>query len=843
MPTEIVWSAWREIRFASRRLARNPGFLVIGTLLLALGIGSSTAIFGAIDAMLMEPFVPDEEQVFVLSERRPEDNDLVSEISLPHFHDWRSMTSSFAEMAAFGPSVGRSSLFFDDGEALEVETAGVSPTFFAALGVQPFLGRGFRIDEDELEAEHVAVLSHSLWQQGFAGNMDILGRRITLERNTREDYVVVGVMPRGFEFPSSTRLWTPLRKEEPFWPARGFQFLFAVGRLKPASTVEEARAELDSLIPRIYRANDLAVAADRRIRAVPIVDYVIGESTRPALLVILVAVAMLFFISCVNLAGLFLSRALARRKETAIRTALGASRARLAQSFLAEASLLAASGGVLGIVIARGMLTLLLATASGSVRRLEGASIDTRAFALALFVAVAAAVVVTLAPSLQSMRLSPAKALAGGQSGASRSTVRLRQAFVLAEVTLTTVLVVGAALFSGSYLALMHVDLGYEPERLLTFEVKGPTESYPSPDARRSLIARSMERLRAVPGVSEVGAVLVPPFGAGAFGWDLWWVAESQNPPWESMTRAHPETGEPLTFSHPSRSFMENNPRVNWEAVSGSYFSTMRIPLLRGRTFTDYDDLDAPRVVIVSESFAETVWPNDDPIGKRLITLGNRRDANRRTEWQEVVGVVGDARCRELTDARRDIYVPYGQSNFIPASLVLRNTGDSLSIVEGLRRAVAELDPNVRLVRLRTMSSVVGGELVPWRFQTTLITAFAFVALLLAVFGVFGTVSQSVGQRMRELDLRMVLGATRTDITRLIVGQGMRPVLFGLFAGLASAFLVARTLTANLYEVVPEDPVIYVIVGFVVIFVAAVACYVPARRATRMEPTSILRSE
>ncbi len=828
----------QEIRHALRWLSSTPGFSIAGVLLLGVGIGAATAIFSVVDAVLFEPLVLDEDRVYVLYERKPADEVPFSEISLPHFFDWRERTTSFEDMAAFTPTHSRYGLELDGGEHIEVLAAQVTPSFFQMLGVQPFLGRGFLPEEDLPESDHAVVLSYEAWRQIFEADEEVLGRRIRLEQRDR---AIVGVMPPGFEFPSGAKLWTPLRKEDPIWPSRGFSFLFAVGRLAPGVAVEAAAAELDALIPQLYRENDRAEAASRRVHAVPVLDYFLGDNTRSALRVLQGTVVMLLLIACANVSSLFLARGSLRRKEIAIRTALGASRRHVTRAILAETAVVALVGGGLGIFVAHTALESILALAPSGLPRLDQIGIDWPMLLFALSTAGAAAVLVAAGPAIGATRRSPAVAISDARGSVSTESVRLRQSFVFFEIAMTFVLVVASGLLIESFFNLKNTDLGYRTERLLLFDIKRPAGSYESVEESRSLIRRSIERVEGLSGVSRAGAVLVPPFAAGALGWDLWWVAESQNPPWDTVFRTHPETGEELDFSAPSLQFMEQNPRVNWEAISGGYFSAMAIPILSGRTFTGEDTENAPRVVIVSESFAEKLWPDRDPIGQHVITLGHRSE-NRRSEWQTVVGVVGDARYRELTGTRMDVYIPYQQSRFVPMALAVRAEGDPLAAATRVRLAIAEIDANLRVERVRTMQSVIDSELLPWRFNTTIVTVFALVALVLATLGVFGVVSQAVAGRAHEMGLRIALGASARDVLRLVLRRGMRPVLLGVAAGAGVAFSGAR-LQAHLYEIAPTDAAIYGVVTLVIVAAAGLASYLPARRASRLDPAVVLRSE
>lgn len=832
---------WQEIRHALRRLLSAGGFTVATVLLLGLGSGAATAIFSVVQAVLLKALIPGQDRVVVMHLRDPSADSPFTPISLPDFLDWRDATTSFEVLAAFGMSTSKVSLGLD-GKSLGARAVMVTPSFFDVVGQKPHLGRGFLPGEERPEAERVVVLSYGLWQQAFGGDEGILGTRITLDGG-REPYTIVGVMPPGFAFPNQVRIWIIARNESPI-DERGWSFLLTVGRLASGVTAEQARSEMALIDTRVLEETRKVVVVPRRIETVPVMDFFLGKNTRSSLWILEAAVGLLLLIACANVTGLFLARTASRHREVAIRIALGASRGQLVRAFLAEASLVSLAGGVLGVVLARAALTMIVALGPFSIPRLSEAKVDLFTLAFTVLVVGAAALLVGLVSVLVATRRPPAEALsAATRSSVSPGRSRLRQSFILFEVAVTALLLIGASLMINSLMRLMHADLGYRPEQLLLLRVDGPMDPVESPRAQRALMQDLMTRVEALGDVASVGTILRPPLREGRGGWDWWFVAESQGFGFVPYEEVDSDTGETLTYLDPPPEAFDQNPPINWQAVSGSYFRTMGIPLLRGRTFTENDTEDAPRVVIVGKSFAERLWPGEDAIGKRIISYGYRYDEDRRAEWQTVVGLVADARYQEIDRARLDVYVPYQQSPLVPGNLVVRTIGEPLAVIDSVSNIAKEIDPELQIGDVRTMETVIDRELMPWRFNTTLLTVFAGSAFFLAALGVFGLVAHSVTQRTHEIGLRMALGARAEDVLRLIVREGMRVVLAGLVGGLGLAYLSARVLSAYLYEVAPTDPATYLVVGLLITVVALLSCYFPARRAARLDPAVVLRAE
>lgn len=827
---------YREIRQAARQLLSVPSFTLPAVLLLGLGLGAAIAMFSVVHAVLLRPMVPEQDRVVVLFPQDSSNDRPFQEISPPEFRDWRDAATSFQELAAFGAGSDTFSLLLKHGRSVDFRGVSVTPSFFEAVGQSPLLGRGFENDDELPHAEPVLVLSHGLWREAFGEDSSVLGR--TLRLGARDVYTVVGVMPPGFDFPNQTRAWMVFQRGQQV-DNRGWQFLLTVGRLAPGVTIEEARAEMELVDERLLEETGRAELKGRRIEAVPILEFLLGASAPRVILILQAAVVLLLLVACVNVSGLCLARNASRHRELSVRAALGATRARIARALLSETALVALGGGALGLVLARAGLAATLGLAPSGVPRLAEARLDLASAFFAVLVSAVAAGLVGLG-SVSGASLRPPSP---SRSGDSPRTVRARRALIVFQVAASVFLVLGASLMMGSLLRLTRADLGYRPERLLMVWVDGPVDALESPRAQRELVGRLIERLEAVRGVESASAVLLPPFAAGRVGWDLWFVAETQGYGFVPTEQADPATGKSVTYFGPPPGSFEDNPSINWEAISGNYFDTMGIPLLRGRTFTEEDSEDAPRVVVVGKSFAERLWPGEDPIDKRIITLGHRFDQGRRAEWQTVVGLVADARYREIEGSRLDVYVPYLQSEIVSGALVLRTTGDPLSILPLVRAAVTDVGSELRVQNVRTMESAVDRELIPWRFQAALLSAFAASALLIAAVGIFGLLAHSVSIRAREIGLRMALGARARDVLVLIVHQAMKALFLGIGCGLFVAYLSARTLAAHLYEITPTDRATYLAVTLLVALVGLAAAYVPARRAARVDPLSVLKHE
>jgi putative ABC transport system permease protein len=823
-----------------RPLARAPGFALAATAVAALGIGAATGIFSVIDAVLLDPLSPEEDRLVVLYRAEPGTAAWPPRaISLPDVNDWRREASVFEELGAFGGAFGTYSIGDGDStRAREARGVLVTHSFFDTMGVRPVLGRGFLPEEAEPDAEGVVMISYRLWQSVLGGNPDVLGQTLALE--VSKHFTIVGVMPPGFCFPNQADLWTPARFEPPI-NQREWDFLFVVGKLAPGANAEEARAELEVIDQRVWK-DTRESARNVRVATATLSDFAFAGSLRSTVGLLVAAVGLLVVVTAMNLLGLCLVRSLARRREITVRAALGATGFARIGGSLAETGLVCALGALVGAFLARSGLSLLVAFGPEDVPRLDQATFGTQAVAFAFLLTVALFLAVSAASAFAASRWSVAMDLSAAAS-ASQATHRAGQVFSIFQIGATVYLVIAAVFLSGSLLRLSRQDLGFDPDRVLVFEVARELtlDDEVNADAQRHMIRELLPRLEAIPDVRSAGVVAWPPMSG--MGWYVWFATEEQG---FGFADRDP-TGAPdkaVTIFVPPTDEIERNPRVNWQSISNNYFRVVGISLLEGRAFDEGDTEVSPRVVIVGEGLAARQWPSESALGKRMITYGYRHGANGRPEWQTVVGVVSDARYGGIDRTSLDVYVPLGQSQMLaPHSFVLRTKGDPLAIVPSVRARVRELDPSFRLERVRTLQSDVSHSLLPWRFNAILVAFFAGAALILAAAGIFSLLAQNVSHRTRELGIRLALGATPSSILRLVFGLGLRLLLWGIGTGLGLAWSTSRFLEAHLYGLTPTDPGVYAIAAVVVIFVALLACSVPAVSATKTNPTIALRHE
>jgi putative ABC transport system permease protein len=803
-----VESLWSDIRYGARRLVQAPGFASVAILTLALGIGLNTAIFSLIDAMLLRPLpYPAPERLVFLTEWSEQVPDM--SFSVANFKDVRDQSRSFSELGAFR---SESFTLTGLGEAERLDGRQASAGFLPALGLEPLIGRFPTPEEDRPGAERVAVLSEGLWARRFGRDRGVLGQALTL---SGESYTVIGVAPARFHTSwQRVDLFTPLLQlEDRLGGAerRGSHpGIYVVGRLEGGASVEAARTEVVSIAKRLAEQYPES-SARQSMTLEPLTSVVVGD-TRGALLVLLGAVAMVLLIACANVANLLLARGAARRRELALRTALGASRRRVARQLLTESLLLSLAGGGLGLLLAeltlRGLLTLIPEAAAG----VEQVRLHPAILAFTALLSLATGVLFGLAPAWQAARQDPHDALKEGGRGIQGGGYRLRQGLVVAEMALSVLLLVGAGVLLRSFQRVIEADPGFDPEGVVTATLRLPAVGYEE-KGRITLFARQvLERVQALPGVSSAAATL-PLLG----GWQTSFYVEGSPPP---------APGE--------------QPSTDITRVSGEYFETMRVPLQRGRLFDERDSAEAPPVCIVDTTFAQAWWPGEDPLGKRLKPGGADSDA----PWLEVVGVVGHVKNYGVDqDSRVETYVPYDQNPVPGFNLVVRGAGAGPSLSEGLREAVRAVDPTIPLYDVRRLEDVVSDSQSDRRIAALLVGSFAALALLLAAVGLYGVVSYSVSQQTGEIGVRLALGAARRDILKLVVGRGMLLAVIGVGLGLLGALALSRVMGAVLFEVSPTDPATYSASPLLLSLIALAACYLPARRAMRIEPSAVLRDE
>lgn len=802
-----------DVRYALRSLRRRPLLVVVAVAVLAVGIGASAAVFSVVDAVLLRPLPFAEPGRLVVAWQRSPDNSVpFIEVSYPDYLDWRAQARTFESMAII-PTVNQGFMLAGD-EPVQVQGRLVSGNFFDVLGARPLIGRSLRPDDDRPGASRVVVLGHGLWQRRYGADPAVLGRKVVVDGTPME---VIGVMPRAFRYPPKAEMWTPVVPAIPdVVTDRGVYWAIVVGRLAPGARLAQARVELDGIAAGIARAFPASAASATVVT--PFAEQLFGPA-RPALLVLLAAVLLVLLVACANVSALLLARAADRQREIAVRLALGASRGRLVRQLLCESGIIALGGVVGGVLIAGGSLHALLALVPADVPRLQDAVIDTRVLAFTVVLAALAALLSGLAPALLASQPSFGAALEGGARTAGPGGAQRRWQGVLvgAEAAVALVLLAGAGLMAQTFHNLRRVNLGYDPRHVLALEVAAPHGKYQKAAEWRSLYRGLFERVDRLPGVEASAGVFLRPLW-GQMGNDWLFTVEGQS---ETESNA--------------------NPHVNLEAVTPSYFAAMRMPLRCGRAFTERDAEGAPGVAIVSEGFARRYWPGRDPIGKRLKTPlpGSPYDQ----QWLTIVGVVADARYREIQASRLDLYLSYRQSPYGPRHLVVRTAGDPLALAPSVRAVVQEADRELLAEDITSMESVVAAALGGPRFGMQLLSAFALAALALAALGTYGVMAFLVGRRTREIGVRMALGARAGDVQRLVLGQGLRPVLAGLAAGVAGSLALGRSMSALLFGVAPHDPPTMAGAAAVLAAAAALACYFPARRAARLDPAAALRRE
>jgi predicted permease len=809
----------KDMRYALRVLAQRPGFTLVAVLTLALGIGANTAIFSLVSAVLVRPLnYRDAGRLVMLWEDAsaagiPRDN-----VANANYADWKAQNKVFEDMAAFEQRV------YDlagAGEPEKLFAFAVTQNFFAVLGAEPALGRGLLPEDDKPGANRVAVISHGLWQSRFGGDPAAVGRDILLGG---EKYTVVGVMPASFQFEyPDVRLWVPVALTPEQLADRNNHTLEVVARMKPGLTFEQAGADMRAVMGRIA-AEHPDEASGVGAAVVPLREQLAGEVRRP-LLMLLGAVALVLLIACANVAGVLLSRAAARRREMAVRAALGASRWRIVRQLLTESVLLGAAGGVAGALLALWAFGFLQQLVPAGLRGMAEPRLDLAVLSFTTLVSVLAGVAFGLAPALQASKTDLGEALkqAGGRGGAG-SGRRLRGAFVVSQVALALVLLVGAGLLVQTLYRLREQYSSLRPESLLTLRTQLADNRYREPSRRAAFYDGVLQRVRGLPGVVAAGYTTAVP-----------------------LTRKGGSNG----LSIEGR---DNGPDASWNAnhrqVSPDYFRAMGLGVRAGRDFTEQDDENAAPVAAVNETMARAFWPGESVLGKRFKV--GAPDSPQ--PWLTVVGVVADVRQMGAdAPVKPEMYVPYRQaapywkgppySFFTPRDLVVRTSVDPSSVVPGARRAVHEVDAYQPVEGVRTLDEVLGRETAQRRLGVTLLAAFAALALLLAALGIYGVLAFFVVQHTPEIGVRMALGARPADVLRLVVFKGMRLALAGVALGLAGAFALTRLMSSQLFGVSAADPLTYAGLALLLAAVALLACLIPARRATKVDPMVALRYE
>ena len=799
-----------DLRYGLRTLLKNPAFAGVAVLTLALGIGANTVIFSVVKAVILSPlpFGEPERIVGVFTINRAQAGEL-DVFSPANFSDVAEQSRALEAVAAW-----RYWGFDVSGESEpERLTAGrVSPAFFRALGVSPILGRVFLPEDDATGTEHVVVLGHGLWQKRFGGDPAICGRTIQLNG---ESHLVLGVMPRGFEFPAGAEIWAPLGLNESQRQQRGSVFLEVLARLGQGITLEAAQSEMGTIASRLekdYPGPNTSLG----MTLIPLHDQIVG-SVRPALLVLSAAVTFVLLVGCANLANLLLASASARQREFAVRAALGASRGRLIRQLLTESVLLSLIGGGLGVLISLWGLSALAAFGPGNVPRLGEVSLDAGVLIFTLLLSVVTGVLFGLAPALGASRSDLQGALKAGArtAGTDLGRSRLRATLVIAEVALVLVLLASAGLMMKSFLRLRSVDPGFNPDRLMSLQFFLPQPRYPQDQSKIAFESRLLEKIRSLPGV--VGAATASPAPIGAIPMRF----ENE---FRIAGRPEPEPG--------------SMPVARYNRVGPGYFRTLGVPLLRGREFAPSDDAGAPAVAIISELTARRHWPDEDPLGRRII-IGERQPIT-----MEIVGVVGDVKQISLDDTGRPtIYVPFSQRPSNSLNVMIRTSGPPADLAGAIKQQLWAVDRDIPADYLETAESLISRSLAQPRFTMVLLACFAGMALVLAMVGIFGVIAYSVTQRTQEIGVRMALGANRGDVLRMVLGHGMGLTAIGVALGLAGSAALTRYLSSLLFQVSATDPMTFGWVTLLLVAVALFASWIPARRATRVDPMVALRHD
>lgn len=803
-PKRLEEDMFQDIRYGVRMLLKNPGFTVVAVFTLALGIGANTAIFSVVNGVLLRPLPFSQPQRLMMiwnkgveaagGDRTP--------LAVADLLDLRSQNQSFQSVDAFQGAFYN----YIGGESPErIRGARVTANFFTTLGARAALGRTFQPVEERPGAERVVVISHGFWLRHLASDPSVLGRALNL---SSASYTIVGVMPEDFDFPArEVELWTALQLEPP--ARRGPYFLRGIARLKDGLSVEQARAESASM-------SSTLTGEKLDFNFLPLNEFIFGD-VRPVLLLLLAAVTIVLLIATANVANLLLARAATRDKEISIRAALGATRGRIIRQLLSESLLLAVLGGALSVLLAMWGVGLMLKLAPEGIPRLEQIRIDGRALGWTALVSLLTGLVFGLAPALQSSRLNLNEALKeGGRSSTeSKGKRHWRNLLVISQLAMATTLLVGASLLLKSFWRLQMVDPGVVAERVLTMDIALRGERYEEPQQILSFYGQLLERVKALPGVRAVA------------------LSNSLPPDERDFSSDFTVEGRPVDAN-------KGAPVADIIIVSRDYFRALSLPLRRGRYFNDADSKDAPRVVIINEALARQFFAHEDPIGKRL-----NRGSEKEPAWTQIVGVVGDVKYTGLAgETQPAIYEPAAQNPAWGMFLVVKTeTSDPLSLTAAVRNEIRSLDGELPVSKISTLEQRLSAAVTQPRFRTTLIALFAAIALILASVGIYGVISYSVTQRTHEMGIRMALGARAVDVLRLIINQGMTLALIGIGLGLMAAFALTRVLATLLYGVSATDPLTFAAVSLLLVMVALLACFIPARRATRVDPMVALRNE
>jgi predicted permease len=804
-------SILRDLKFSVRSLLKRPSLTIIAIVTLAVGIGANSAIFSVVNALLIKPLpFPELDRVIAVWENQPTRGVMRNEVSMANFLDWRAQNQSFEQMGLYrGWDANLTALETPE----RIQGSQVTANFLDVIGVKPAIGRGFAAGEDQPGKEAVTILTHGLWQRRFGGDPAIVNKTITLNGLAR---TVIGVMPEGFNYPRGAEILAPIAITPEMAGNRQFHTYLVVGRLKPNVSLPQAQGDLETI------AGRLSTEYAETNTGWGVVTYPLIEDTvrsyKTAVLVMMAAVGLVLLIVCANVANLMLARAAGRQKEMALRAALGASRWQLIRQLLTESILLAVVGGALGVLLANWGVDLLRTLNPGDAARFTpgwnrlGVNLPVLGFNLGL--SLLSGMLFGLAPAWQISKTDLNEGLKESSRQTSSGSHRLRGLLVISEVALSLMLLVSAGLLMRTFLALLKTDPGFNPESVLTMTLSLPSAKYKEEPQRVAFYQELIRRVEALPGVESAAAINKLPLGGS--------------------NSSNPFLIEGIPDPPPGQEFVGRN-----RACTPNYFHTMGIPVIKGRAFTEQDKAGSPPVIIVNETLAQKFWPNADPIGKRMRIAGPISEY----PWAQVVGVVKDVKHELNIPISEDYYLPHAQDVWSSMVLVARTRVEPMALAADIRQQVWSLDKDQPVFKVRTMEEVRSSSVSLYSFSSVSLGVFAGIALLLAAIGIYGVMSYAVTQRTQEIGIRMALGARAADVLKLVVRNGMSLALIGVLAGLAGAYAATRLLASLLFGVTPTDLMTFASVTVGLLVVALLACYIPARRATKVDPLVALRYE
>jgi len=813
----------QDLKYAFRILFKHPLVTAVAVLTLALGIGANTAIFSVLNAVVLRPLPYGDPDRLVMLWETIAGNDKRS-VAPGNYNDWRAQNNSFSEMA--GMFCGNFNLT-GDGEPERVNGSTVTSNLMSTLGVSAQLGRTFQSEDDHHQDRPLVIIGDALWHRRFGADKAIVGRTIAIDESS---YTVVGVMPPGFNYPVLSDVWVLGRDrtavsmslisqfpQNDWTHERDAHFINVVGRLKPGVTLAQAQSDIAGISRRLeHEFPDTNAGLGSNV--ISLHTQIVGN-VKSLLSILLGAVAFVLVIACTNVASLLFARATQRDREFAIRRAVGASRWRLVRQLLTESIVLSLAGGVAGLALSVEAVDLFIKLSPGDIPRLSEASVDLRLLGFTFLVSMLTGIAFGLWPALHATSGSLNQSLkdAGSKASEGKRRRRSRNVLIVTELALAQVLLIGAGLLIMSYVRVSRIDPGFNSDHVLSAKIAPSASKYPNAKSRIQFYSRVLEQLRTLPGVSSVGMVMnLPLSGSG------------MNRGFKVEGRPDPKPDEKVA--------------MDYQVVSHDYFSTLEIPIVRGRGFTVDDNENAARVIVINEAMAKQFWPNDDPVGKRMAIGDSSKDSS----WRTIVGIVGDVRHASLTEEPVPFaFIDYRQDleSWSRMAFVIKTSTDTASMTSAVRSSLLSVDPQQPVYAIEPMNKLLGNSVAPRRFVMSLIGGLALVALMLAIVGIYSVISFSVSERTREIGIRMALGAKRSDVLRMILGQGMRVSALGIVIGLAIALGLTRWLRSLLFEVSATDPKTFVLVAMMVSLVALIACYLPARRATRVDPLVALKDE